>query len=140
AARPPERVRRSLRQWRGRRHARGVPRGGGGGAAALGDRYDDGNRMGQAALPGAAALRRGLRPGGMEERRPHFPHRELSGRLMRTDVNAFNGAYPWRRVPGTSPDAVLAAMDRVGIDEAWITHLPSLFWRDPTAGNPWLLE
>ena len=59
---------------------------------------------------------------------------------MRTDVNAFIGAYPWRRVPGTSPDAVLAAMDRVGIDEAWITHLPSLFWRDPTAGNPWLLE
>jgi len=59
---------------------------------------------------------------------------------MRTDVNAFLGAYPFRRVPGTSPQAVLAAMDRVGIDEAWVTHLPGVFWRDPTEGNAWLLE
>jgi predicted TIM-barrel fold metal-dependent hydrolase len=59
---------------------------------------------------------------------------------MRIDVNAFLGAYPWRRVPGTSPEALLAAMDRVGIDEAWVTHLPSLFWRDPSEGNPWLYE
>ncbi|HEU4698701.1 MAG TPA: amidohydrolase family protein [Gemmatimonadales bacterium] len=59
---------------------------------------------------------------------------------MRIDVNCFLGAYPFRRVPGTSPDAVLAAMDRVGIDEAWVTHLPGLFWRDPTAGNAWLQE
>jgi hypothetical protein len=58
---------------------------------------------------------------------------------MRVDVNAFLGAYPWRKVPGTAPDAVLAAMDRLEIDEAWVTHLPSLFWRDPTQGNPWLL-
>ena len=59
---------------------------------------------------------------------------------MRTDVNAFVGSYPFRRVPGTSPEAVLAAMDRVGIDEAWITHLPGVFWRDPTEGNAWLLD
>ncbi|MGH3073278.1 MAG: amidohydrolase family protein [Gemmatimonadales bacterium] len=59
---------------------------------------------------------------------------------MRTDVNAFLGSYPFRRVPGTSPDAVLAAMDRVGLDEAWVTHLPGVFWRDPTEGNPWLFE
>lgn len=59
---------------------------------------------------------------------------------MRVDVNAFIGAYPWRKVPGTSPDALLKALDRVAIDEAWITHLPSLFWRDPTEGNAWLLE
>lgn len=58
---------------------------------------------------------------------------------MRTDVNAFLGAYPFRRVPGTSPEALLAAMDRVGIDEAWVTHLPGVFWRDPTEGNAWLL-
>ena len=56
------------------------------------------------------------------------------------DVNAFVGSYPFRRVPGTSPEAVLAAMDRVGIDEAWITHLPGVFWRDPTEGNAWLLD
>jgi predicted TIM-barrel fold metal-dependent hydrolase len=59
---------------------------------------------------------------------------------MRTDVNAFLGAYPYRRVPGTAPEAVLAAMDRAGIDEAWVSHLPGIFWRDPAAGNDWLLE
>ena len=57
---------------------------------------------------------------------------------MKTDVSAFVGAYPWRRVPGTSPDALLAGMDRVGIDEAWITHLPGVLWRDPMEGNAWL--
>lgn len=59
---------------------------------------------------------------------------------MRIDVNVFVGAYPWRRVPGTSPDAVLHAMDRVGVERAWVTHLPGLFWRDPAEGNDWLLD
>lgn len=54
------------------------------------------------------------------------------------DVNVFVGAYPWRRLPGTSPEAVLAAMERVGVLEAWVTHLPSLFWKDPAEGNGWL--
>ena len=59
---------------------------------------------------------------------------------MRIDVNAFVGNYPYRRVPGTSPEALLAAMDRVGTDEAWVTHLPGVFWRDPGDGNAWLLD
>jgi predicted TIM-barrel fold metal-dependent hydrolase len=59
---------------------------------------------------------------------------------MRTDVNAFLGSYPYRRVPGTSPEALLEAMDRSGTDEAWVSHLPGIFWRDPAAGNAWLLE
>jgi predicted TIM-barrel fold metal-dependent hydrolase len=59
---------------------------------------------------------------------------------MRIDCNAFLGAYPWRKVPGTSPDALLRALDRTEIDVAWVTHLPSLFWRDPTEGNAWLYE
>ena len=59
---------------------------------------------------------------------------------MRIDVNAFLGAYPWRRVPGTSPSSVLAAMDRAGIEQAWVTHLPGVFWRDPTEGNAWLFD
>jgi predicted TIM-barrel fold metal-dependent hydrolase len=59
---------------------------------------------------------------------------------MRTDVNAFLGSYPYRRVPGTSPEALLEAMDRTGIEEAWVSHLPGIFWRDPAAGNGWLLE
>lgn len=56
------------------------------------------------------------------------------------DVNVFVGAYPWRRLPGTAPEAVLAAMERVGVLEAWVTHLPSLFWKDPTEGNGWLYK
>jgi uncharacterized protein len=59
---------------------------------------------------------------------------------MRVDVNSFLGSYPFRRVPGTSPDALLRAMDRVAVDQAWVTHLPSIFWRDPVAGNSWLYE
>lgn len=59
---------------------------------------------------------------------------------MRCDVNAFLGAFPWRNVPGTTPEALVRAMDRAEIGEAWVTHLPSLFWRDPAAGNAWLLE
>ena len=59
---------------------------------------------------------------------------------MRVDVNALLGAYPWRRVPGTSPEALHAAMDRAGIDEAWVSHLPSFFWRSPGEGNAWLYE
>lgn len=59
---------------------------------------------------------------------------------MRIDVNASLGSYPWRRVPGTSPDALRAAMDRTGIDAAWVFHLPGIAWRDPMQGNPWLLD
>jgi hypothetical protein len=74
------------------------------------------------------------------QRVPRLPPDCLSDRLMRIDVNSFVGAYPYRKVPGTSPDAVLRAMDRVRIDQAWISHLPSVFWRDPADGNPWLYE
>ena len=59
---------------------------------------------------------------------------------MRIDVNVLLGSYPWRRVPGTSPAAVLAAMDRVGTDQAWVSHLPGILWRDPMEGNDWLYE
>jgi len=52
---------------------------------------------------------------------------------MRIDVNAFLGAYPHRRVPATSPDGLLRAMARAGIDEAWVSHLPRLYYGlDPT--------
>jgi hypothetical protein len=59
---------------------------------------------------------------------------------MITDVNAFVGGYRWRRVPGTAPRDLLQAMDRTGIGEAWISHLPGIFWRDPSEGNAWLLD
>jgi hypothetical protein len=59
---------------------------------------------------------------------------------MRIDVNASLGSYPWRRVPGTSAEALLEAMDRVGVDRAWVFHLPGIAWRDPMEGNAWLLD
>lgn len=59
---------------------------------------------------------------------------------MRIDVNAFLGAYPWRRVPNTSPAHVIEAMERTGIAEAWVSHLPGLFWTDPAEGNEWLYD
>jgi predicted TIM-barrel fold metal-dependent hydrolase len=59
---------------------------------------------------------------------------------MRIDVNASLGSYPWRRVPGTSAEALREAMDRVGIDRAWVFHLPGIAWRDPMEGNAWLLD
>lgn len=59
---------------------------------------------------------------------------------MRIDVNAFVGAYPFRRVPGSSVDALLGAMARTAIDAAWVSHLPSLFWRQPMEGNAWLYD
>ena len=76
----------------------------------------------------------------MEERRHGVPAGRVPLRLMRLDVNAFLGAYPYAPVPGTSPAALLKAMDRAGIDEAWVSHLPSIFWRVPTEGNAWLYE
>ena len=59
---------------------------------------------------------------------------------MRIDVNVFVGAYPFRRVPGTAVEKLLPALDRTGIDVAWISHLPSMFWRDPMEGNTWLYQ
>jgi hypothetical protein len=56
------------------------------------------------------------------------------------DVNAFIGAYPWRPVPGTGVPDLVASMERVGIAEAWVSHLPSLFWKDPSAGNGELFD
>src|SRR5216117_211693 len=140
-SRPPryaQRVCGSLGERRGRRHARSVPRGRRCGAPALGNGPHDGHRVGQAALSGAPAS--AGRPGAraMEERGPHLSARRVPRRLMRIDVNAFLGAYPYRRVPGTSPDGLLQAMARAGIDEAWVSHLPSLFWRQPMEGNAWL--
>lgn len=76
----------------------------------------------------------------MEERGPNLPTIGLSRRLMRIDVNSFVGAYPFRKVPGTAPEGLLRAMDRAAIDQAWISHLPSVFWRAPAEGNAWLCE
>jgi uncharacterized protein len=59
---------------------------------------------------------------------------------MRIDVNAFIGPYPYRSVPGTTPEALCRAMDRVAIDEAWVSYLPGVFWQVPATGNGRLYE
>ncbi len=59
---------------------------------------------------------------------------------MRIDVNAFLGGYPFRKVPGTTPADLLLAMDRCRVNTAWVSHLPGIFWKDPTEGNAWLYE
>ena len=51
------------------------------------------------------------------------------------DVSTFVGSYPFRYVPHPEPEALLRVLDREGIDEAWVGHLPSPFYRDPTPGN-----
>jgi hypothetical protein len=76
----------------------------------------------------------------MEKRGADLPARRLSRRLMRIDVNAFLGPYPYRPLPGASPDALSSALDRVAIDEAWVSHLPSVFWQCPADGNAWLYD
>src|SRR3989442_3315241 len=105
---------------------------------SLGHGSHDGHRLGQAALSRALASFRGPGARAVEKRGARLPARRVPRRLMRIDVNAFLGAYPYRRVPGTSPDGLLRAMARAGVDEAWVSHLPSLFWRQPMAGNAWL--
>ncbi|MEO7082760.1 MAG: hypothetical protein ABI442_20425 [Gemmatimonadaceae bacterium] len=54
---------------------------------------------------------------------------------MTTDVNTLIGPYPFRYVPHPDPEVLLRVLDREQIDEAWVGHLPSVFYRDPSAGN-----
>ena len=55
------------------------------------------------------------------------------------DVSAFVGPYPFRHVPHPDPDVLVRVLSREGIDGAWVGHLPSAFYRDPTHGNSELL-
>lgn len=51
------------------------------------------------------------------------------------DVNAHVGGYPWRHVPHPEPAVLARVLEREGLAAAWVGHLPSAFWRDPTPGN-----
>lgn len=59
---------------------------------------------------------------------------------MTTDINALIGAYPFRHVPHPDPEVLVRVLDREGLDGAWVGHLPSAFYRDPTHGNAELYE
>jgi hypothetical protein len=51
------------------------------------------------------------------------------------DVNALIGPYPFRFVPHPEPDVLVRVLEREGLSGAWVGHLPSAFYRDPSAGN-----
>jgi hypothetical protein len=51
------------------------------------------------------------------------------------DVNTFIGPYPFRYVPHPDPDVLVRVLDREGLSTAWVGHLPSAFYRDPSLGN-----
>ncbi|HET7565915.1 MAG TPA: hypothetical protein VFJ96_13025 [Gemmatimonadaceae bacterium] len=54
---------------------------------------------------------------------------------MLVDVNTFIGGYPFRYVPHPDPDVLVRVLAREKVDRAWVGHLPSAFFRDPTPGN-----
>ena len=51
------------------------------------------------------------------------------------DVNALIGPYPFRYVPHPDPAILVRVLDREGTTGAWVGHLPSAYYRDPTPGN-----
>jgi hypothetical protein len=51
------------------------------------------------------------------------------------DINACIGPYPFRHLPHPDADVLVRVLEREGLDGAWVGHLPSAFYRDPTAGN-----
>jgi hypothetical protein len=53
------------------------------------------------------------------------------------DLNCFVGAWPYRRLAGTDPGSVTAALLTAGIDEALVSPLPALLHLDPLAENLW---
>src|SRR5678816_3247983 len=55
--------------------------------------------------------------------------------IVTTDVNALIGPYPFRHVPHPDPEVLVRVLAREQLSGAWVGHLPSAFYRDPTAGN-----
>lgn len=51
------------------------------------------------------------------------------------DVNTLIGPYPWRYVPHPDPEILVRVLQREGLGSAWVGHLPSAFYRDPSQGN-----
>jgi predicted TIM-barrel fold metal-dependent hydrolase len=51
------------------------------------------------------------------------------------DCNTLIGPYPYRYVPHPDPDVLVRVLEREGLSGAWVGHLPSAFYRDPTPGN-----
>lgn len=54
---------------------------------------------------------------------------------MTVDCNTLIGPYPFRYVPHPDAETLVRVMDREGIESAWVGHLPSAFYRDPSDGT-----
>lgn len=54
---------------------------------------------------------------------------------MTIDVHTWIGPYPFRDVPHPDPEVLVRVLEREGLQGAWVGHLPSAFWRDPSPGN-----
>ncbi|MEJ7810449.1 MAG: hypothetical protein WKG32_08590 [Gemmatimonadaceae bacterium] len=59
---------------------------------------------------------------------------------MTVDVNTFVGGYPFRHLPHPDAAVLVRVLEREGVKGAWVGHLPSAFYRDPSPGNEALLE
>ena len=55
--------------------------------------------------------------------------------LVTTDVHTWIGGYPFRDVPHPDPEVLVRVLEREGIASAWVGHLPSAFWRDPSTAT-----
>jgi len=55
--------------------------------------------------------------------------------MLYVDVHTYIGPYPFRYVPHPDPDVLVRVLAREGIARAWVGHLPSAFYRDPSHGN-----
>ena len=51
------------------------------------------------------------------------------------DCNTLIGPYPYRYVPHPDPDVLVRVLERERLSGAWVGHLPSAFYRDPSPGN-----
>jgi hypothetical protein len=62
---------------------------------------------------------------------------KTDAQLPRTtiDVNTLIGPYPYRYVPHPDPEVLVSVLQRECVRAAWVGHLPSAFYRDPSHGN-----
>jgi predicted TIM-barrel fold metal-dependent hydrolase len=51
------------------------------------------------------------------------------------DVHTFIGGYPFRHIPHPDPEVLVRVLSRERLDGAWVSLLPSAFYRDPIPGN-----
>jgi hypothetical protein len=56
------------------------------------------------------------------------------------DINAYIGPYPFRHLPHPEPGVLVGVLERERLEGAWVAHLPSAWYRDPTPGNEALFE